>query len=94
MKPPSPFLAVVFTSILLVTGCTDNNRAKNFGGTMTLDLDPGRKLVEVTWKDNQMWVLTRPMRPGEQPETYTFKEKSSYGVWEGTVILNERAAGK
>lgn len=49
--------------VLNVTGCTSQSRAKSMGGSMTLKLDPGQKLEEITWKDdNNLWYLTRPMR--------------------------------
>jgi hypothetical protein len=70
-------------------GCTDNIRSKAFGGTMTINLAPGQKLVNATWKDAELWYLTRPMRSGETPETFEFHEKSSLGMIEGNVIFQE-----
>jgi hypothetical protein len=61
-----------------------------YGGTINIDLPVGEKLAEVTWKDNNLWYLTRPMREGEEAETWTFQEKSNYGVMEGKVILKEK----
>lgn len=31
-------------------GCTENQRAKNFGGNINYTLPSGAKLVNVTWK--------------------------------------------
>lgn len=76
-------LAITFAS------CTQNERAKNFGGTATVNLPEGQKLVNVTWKEDQIWYLTRPMNSTDSAETYTFQEESSYGMMEGTVILKE-----
>lgn len=42
-------LAVCLVLIFTLTGC--NSVAKNFGGTVTVNLDEGRKLEEVTWKN-------------------------------------------
>lgn len=57
---------------------------------MTLKLEPGEKLEEITWKDdNNLWYLTRPMREDEEPETHTFKQSSEFGVFEGTVTIVE-----
>jgi hypothetical protein len=75
--------------LVVLCGCTQNARTKSFGGTMSVQLDKGQKLVNVTWKEGNMWYLTRPMRDGETNETYIFKEKSSYGMMEGTVLFNE-----
>jgi hypothetical protein len=84
-----------FLAILALTafcGCTQQERAKAWGGTATTTLPPGEKLVVVTWKETNLWYLTRPMKEGEVPETYTFREDSSYGMVEGKVIIREQAA--
>jgi hypothetical protein len=69
--------------------CTDNFRAKQIGGTIKLDLPKGEKLVNVTWKNNNFWYLTREMKPNEKPQTYNFRESSNYGMLEGKIILIE-----
>lgn len=53
---------------------------------------PGHKVVNITWKGDNLWILTRPMREGEQPEVLTFSESSTYGVLQGHVVVRERAA--
>ena len=78
-------IAIFVFASLLFASCTQNQKVKHWGGSMTIDLDPGVKLVNVTWKDDNEWRLTRPMRPGEVAETYTFHEKSNYGINEGTI---------
>jgi hypothetical protein len=90
-------LLVVVAAMLMVavitlthTACTDNYRAKSMGGTMTIQLPPGQRLVNVTWKEKEIWYLSRPRVAGEDPITWTFKEKSDLGIQEGTVILQER----
>jgi hypothetical protein len=75
--------------LILMASCTENQLAKGWGGTATVELPVGEKLIEATWKDEQLWYLTRPMREDESPETFKFQEKSSYGVVEGTVIFKE-----
>ena len=79
-------------TILLATvlsGCTGNQVAKNFGGTYKIELPANRKLVNVTWKESDLWILTRNKREGETVESYEFKEDSTLGLVEGTVILTE-----
>ena len=74
--------------VLSLTGC--QNTAKNFGGSMTIELPKGQKLEEITWKDDSdLWYLTRPMREDEIAETHTFQESSEFGVLEGTVTIIE-----
>ena len=81
-------LSIVLT-IALIGGCTEKQRAKKLGGSMTVRLECGQKLFDVTWKDNNLWYATRPMRYDEVPETYTFVEDSSFGVMEGKVTFVE-----
>lgn len=77
----------LFISILM--SCTDNDIVKNFGGTTTIDLPNNIKLVNVTWKETNLWYTVRPMRIDEEAEVYTFQEQSSYGVIEGKYIIRE-----
>lgn len=77
-------------SILALTAsCTENARVKRFGGTGDINLPQGKKLVNITWKQDEIWYLTRPMRKDEVAETYQFQEESSWGVVEGTYIIHE-----
>lgn len=69
-------------------GC-GNSIAKNFGGNVTLKLKPDEKLEEITWKNDSLWYLTRPMRENEEPETHVFKENSDFG-FEGSVTIIEK----
>lgn len=79
------FLTLLCT--LSISGC--QAATKSFGGSMTLKLEPGLKLEEITWKDDSLWCLTRPMREGEEPETHTFQQSSEFGIFEGTVTVVE-----
>lgn len=70
-------------SIALLSSCTKNQRARNFGGTEEIKMKPNEKLINVTWKETNMWVLSK--------DTVTnisyFRESSSFGVWEGEIII-------
>ena len=79
-------IAIILVALML-TGC--QTATKDLGGEMTVELNPGQKLEEITWKDSNLWILTRPFREGEKPETHTFYEDSEWGVWEGTVTIIE-----
>ena len=96
MKKTNGVILMFFGMILLIAAilpltvsCTENQRAKAWGGSMTINLEPNQKLVNVTWKEGDMWILTRPMRAGEINETYKFGEKSTFGLMEGTVTIVE-----
>ncbi len=79
---------------LIFAACTENERAKHFGGTINETLPAGKKLVNVTWKDGSVWYLTRDAREGELPETWTFQEKSAYGAVQGSIIIKEQSFEK
>lgn len=83
------YLSLIALVLLALVSCTDQEMAKNYGGTMTMDLEPCRKLVTMTWKESELWVLTRAMRSDETPENYSFHEDSNFDVWEGTVLVVE-----
>jgi hypothetical protein len=74
---------MILVTMVVMSSCTENVRARHFGGTETLALKPNEKVLNVTWKDNEMWVCTQDTITG----VVYFREKSSWGVMEGTVIL-------
>jgi hypothetical protein len=80
---------IVLTLVMFFFGCSKQIRVKNFGGSETITLGLNQKLVNVTWKDSDMWVLTRPMKNTDSVETYIFSESSSFGVFEGTLTIKE-----
>ena len=73
-------------------GCSSQMAAKSFGGDVTLKLEAGRKLEEITWKEDSLWYLARPMRENEEPETHLFEQSSVWKVFEGTVTVVESKA--
>ena len=81
-------IILVLTMAVLVVGC-GNTITKNFGGTTKVELEPNLKLENITWKDDSLWILTRPMREDEEAEVYIYKEHSNMGVIEGKVIVVE-----
>lgn len=85
-------LVVLFFLIaaLVFTSCTQNQKAKSFGGKATITLPAGKKLVVATWKDDNLWYLTRDMQPGDKAVEYEFCEESSFGIWNGTYIIKEQ----
>ena len=80
--------AVILVLTLSLVGCTANESARVYGGTETIDLNPGARLVNVTWKETNLWILTK--QDTTKPTTYSFKEKSSFGLMEGEIIINEQ----
>lgn len=78
----------VLLSLMLLCSC-EQGVTKNFGGSMTLELAPNQKLEMITWKDDSLWYLTRPMTEDDTPETHTFQQSSEFGVFEGTITIVE-----
>jgi hypothetical protein len=75
---------------LVLSSCTENERAKKYGGTMTVDLPPNTKFVSASWKEDQLWYVYRVRKDGEIPETFTMKEDSRFGIIQGKVQFVER----
>jgi hypothetical protein len=76
-------LIFIAIAALSLASCTDNQRAKHWGGTEEIQLKPNEVVLNVTWKESEMWICTKDTVTGV---TY-FREKSNWGVMEGTVIL-------
>lgn len=73
--------------VFSLTGC--KSIAKSYGGTITIDVPKGQKVIEATWKGSDVWYLTRPMYEDEKPETFTLQEDSNFSIMEGKVIFKE-----
>jgi len=80
---------VILLGCISITATNCNWVAKEAGGTITVHVGKGQKLVNATWKESNLWILTRDMKPEETSEKYTFQEYSNFGILEGTVILEE-----
>lgn len=76
-------------SCLLFSGCTQQEMTRDFGGSMEIELEPNQKLMEITWKEDSLWYLTRPMTEDDKAEIYTFQQSSAWGIFEGTVTVKE-----
>jgi hypothetical protein len=72
-------LALVFVSLL--SGCQVVSR--NFGGTVTIKLPEGETLINATWKESNLWVLTK-----DANGKMHFREYSVLGMLQGKVEFN------
>ena len=88
MKTMKTILVLLF-AFLCYTSC-DQAITRTMGGTTKIELEPGEKLVEVTWKGDDIWYLVEPMDSNYVPKTKTFKESSRAGILEGKVIFYEK----
>jgi len=80
-------LSILFAAICLVS--CDQWVSKELGGTTTIKLEPGQKLVEATWKNSNLWFLVEPMDSDYVPKTKEFIESSMVGVFQGKVVFIE-----
>jgi hypothetical protein len=83
---------IVVVAVLALSACTEQQRARSWGGTATKDLAACTKLVNVTWKEGgDLWILTRQMRSGETPERYEFTQDLSLGGEFGKIVIQEHS---
>lgn len=80
-KITMPILLLVAT--VFATSCTDNQRARNFGGSETIEIPKGQVFVNATWKMDNMWIVTKDTTNGD----FHFYEKSSWGLVEGDITF-------
>jgi hypothetical protein len=76
-------LIIVAITLLAMFSCTQNQRAKSFGGTDNVKLKPNEVFINITWKHDSMWITTKDTITG----IIYSREKSSYGLMEGTIIV-------
>ena len=61
---------------------------------MEISLPPGKKLVNVGWHHNTLWLLTRPSQKGEKAESWEYEEISRWGKWADDKIVITEAKGE
>ena len=86
------FLVTVIVTIVIVfsfLSCTENQRARTFGGTATINVEPGKKVMMATWKDEDLFYMVEDMEPDYKPHDKTLIESSSFGVIESKVVFKE-----
>lgn len=81
-------LIVLFIGFGL-SSCTENQRARTFGGTATIQVEPGKKVMMATWKDEDLFYMVEDMEPDYKPHDKTLIESSSFGVIESKVVFKE-----
>jgi len=75
-------LFILLISVSLFS-CTNNSNVKHFGGKNELKLKTNEKLINITWKENNMWILTEDTLS----HLKYFREKSEFFFMEGEVII-------
>lgn len=75
--------------LVFMVSCTEQSRARSFGGEVKIELPKNEKLLNATWKETDLFYLTEPMDSNYMPKTKKFRESSSFGVMETEVIFIE-----
>jgi hypothetical protein len=76
-------IITLIIALLTLISCTDNQKARSFGGTETIKLEPQEKFINITWKQDNLWVVVQDTIT----KKYYAREKSSFGIMEGKVII-------
>lgn len=79
---------LIVLGVLALVSC-ENYTTRKWGGSMTIDVEPGYKVTNATFKENEIWYFVEPMDSTYIPTQKKFIEKSKYGALEGTIIFNE-----
>lgn len=80
----------IIATIMLLTSCTEQYMARQFGGNVKIEIPAGYKVTSATWKDDNIFYFIEPMEDDYTPTEKKFIESSSYGVWESEVIFVEK----
>lgn len=74
---------ILVSSIIImgIFSCTDNTMVRRYGGNEEVALKKNEKLLNVSWKEEDLWVLTIDTTT----QIKYFREKSRLGVFEGEI---------
>jgi hypothetical protein len=76
----------IFGLIIILStfmSCTQQERAKSWGGTTTLKLPENCIFINATWKNADLWLVLKDTTTNQ----YLLKESSSWGLLEGAVYI-------
>lgn len=79
---------LICLAAIMAVSC-ENYTTKHWGGTMTINVEPGYKVTSATFKNEEIWYFVEPMDSNYTPSQKKLVEKSMYGALEGTIIFNE-----
>lgn len=83
-------LLAILVLAFCLGGCTEQIRARKWGGNSTIRLPKGERLVMVTWKGADLWMMTEQRPEADPPKSYKFAESSSWGVMQGQINILEQ----
>ena len=80
---------ILICLLTIVAVSCENFTTKHLGGTMAINVEPGYKITNATFKGDEIWYFVEPMDSTYTPTQKKLVEKSMYGTLEGTIIFNE-----
>lgn len=83
------FIIAAVATITLFSSCTEQERARMYGGNTTINVPAGYKVTSATWKENDIFYFIEPMEADYTPKEKVFVESSSWGVLESKVTFIE-----
>lgn len=89
LKIYATIFCILMFSVAVYYLTSTNFAARKLGGTITVKLEPGQKLINATWKETELWYLTEEMSDDYQPKKKIFQEQSLHGIIEGKVVFVE-----
>ena len=87
MKKILTFISLVIC--ICCISCTEQERARQFGGTATIDVEPGYRVMMATWKGDDLFYMVEEMPSDYEPHDKMLIESSSYGLIESKTIFKE-----
>ena len=82
-------VAIIMICFCFLRSCSEQGITRSWGGEMDLYIEPNQKLQLVTWKDDNLWILTKDMTEDDIAENYSYYEKDPMGMFEGTIHIHE-----
>lgn len=74
---------ILFIFLLILCSCTDNQRARNFGGTEVVYLENNEEFINITWRQNSLWIIVKDAISGD----FYARESSPFYNKEGKVSI-------
>lgn len=82
-------ILILIGFVTVFNSCTEQQVKRQYGGTIEIKLPAGERLMEATWKGEDLFYLTEPMEEDYKPKIKMFRENSSWGVMETNVKFIE-----
>lgn len=82
-------IIILMICICTMSSCTEQGRTRVLGGTSTIDVEPGYRVMMATWKESDLFYMVEEMPDDYVPHDKILVESSSWGVLESTIIFKE-----